>query len=977
MTLMSQKKIIAVLGMHRSGTSAITRALVAVGASAGDNLLPPGADNPKGFWEDRDFVLMNERILKALDASYDSLKLLPPGFECSPALAELFLEAVLLLRGKLGTCELLTLKDPRVCRLLPFWRRVFDHLQLQVDYVIAVRNPLSVAQSLQRRNGFFERKSHWLWLQHYVSAVMATQDAKRLFVDYDALLAQPDAQLRRLAEAFGLQGDQVAEQEYIDTFLSNDLRHARYEARDLEISPLVPDAVRHAYELLMRNCEASGATGLPAFGDAWDALGSELERMGPMLNFLHEYDLQCKALEAKATAAEQERRCLDALLSSETARLNTALIEADGENRRLEVQLAEKEVQLRKAAELSEQKALELHRCHEELHGVRAQLERVMNSSSLRITAPLRKGASVGQAVFDRGGRLLRYVTANPRSIPNALQHFRRHGVRAGLRRLREVASPTAVPVLPVRDGARFDLKTAGEAHILTTRHCLFVAELIARQLSRVGIRSRILFERPVQGFARVPHFVICPQMFAELPELYVSFQMEQTVSSRWLTDRYMALLEHSFAVFDYSQLNLGYFTSNGLSYRQMYFMPIGYLDDYPANRPASPSEKEYDVLFYGDATCDRRKAFIARIEEKYQVKVIGNLFGEALYEELRKAKVLINVHYYEGALLETTRIYESLSLDCLIVSESSVDIDEHENLRDIVDFVDIGDADAMLGRLDYWLGDDQRREGKVIQNRQQLGAQPDWFEFYFQRFLLATENIDFDTFYRLAAHNIHFDGDFLCLGLPESVERRKGFMADNRYGIQYFPGLRHELGWVGCGMSYKFIMRKAKELRLPNITVCEDDVEFIEGWEAKYQAVKAHLVENAGGWDVFSGFIADLHDDTRVLDITEVGELEIVHIDHMVSAVLNVYNAGFYDAILRWDETDHDVHSNAIDRYMESQEHIRVFTVHPFLVGHKEEQHSTLWGFQNSRYNALIAESTRKLEARIGRYRAERETAP
>lgn len=998
MNLMSQKKIIVVLGMHRSGTSAITRALVAVGVSAGDNLLPPGADNPKGFWEDRDFVLMNERILEALDASYDSLKLLPPGFECSPALAELFLEAVLLLRGKLDTCELLALKDPRTCRLLPFWQRVFDHLQLQVDYMIAVRNPLSVARSLQRRNGFFERKSHWLWLQHYVSAVMATQDAKRLFVDYDALLAQPDAQLRRLAEAFGLQGDQAAEQEYIDTFLSSDLRHARYEARDLDVSPLAPDEVRRAYDLLMRNCEASGATELPAFGDAWAALVSELEQMRPMLDFLHEYDLQCKALEAKATAAEQEQRCLDALLKSETDRLNTALIEADGENRRLEVQratannevrdlsekllaqetqLAEMEEQLRKAAELNEQKALELHRCHDELHGVRAQLERVMNSSSLRITAPLRKGASVGRAVFDRGGRLLRYVTANPRSIPNALQHFRRHGVRAGLRRLREVASPTAVPVLPVRDGARFDLKTAGEAHILTTRHCLFVAELIARQLSRVGIRSRILFERPEQGFARVPHFVICPQMFAELPELYASFQMEQTVSSRWLTDRYMALLEHSFAVFDYSQLNLGYFTSNGLSYRQMYFMPIGYLDDYPANRPASPSEKEYDVLFYGDATCDRRKAFIARIEEKYQVKVIGNLFGEALYEELRKAKVLINVHYYEGALLETTRIYESLSLDCLIVSESSVDIDEHENLQDIVDFVDIGNADAMLERLDYWLADDQRREEKVIQNRQQLGAQPDWFEFYFQRFLLATENIDFDTFYRLAGHNVRFEGDFLCLGLPESVERRKGFMADNRYGIQYFPGLRHELGWVGCGMSYKFIMRKAKEQRLPHITVCEDDVEFLEGWEDKYRTVKAHLVEHAGGWDVFSGFIADLHDNTRVLDMTEVGELEIVHIDHMVSAVLNVYNAGFYDAILRWDETDHDVHTNAIDRYMENQEHIRVFTVHPFLVGHKEEQHSTLWGFQNSRYNALIVESTRKLEERIDRYRAEREATP
>lgn len=984
---MSQKQIIAVLGMHRSGTSAITRALVAVGASAGDNLLPPGADNPKGFWEDRDFVLMNERILETLDASYDSLKLLPPGFENGPEMAQLFLEAVLLLRAKLETCQVLALKDPRTCRLLPFWQRVFSHLQLRVDYVIAVRNPLSVAQSLQRRNGIFERKSHWLWLQHYVAAVTATEGCKRLFVDYDALLAQPEQQLRRLADAFGLQGDRNAEQDYIETFLSTDLRHARYEAHDLEVAPLVPAAVRQAYDLLVRDCRTEDADPTPAFDSGWAELVGEIEHMRPMLDFLDQYDRQCVGLQASQAQLEHERE----LLRSEMDRLNAGLIEADQEHRRLlavnaalagdlcteQARMAETAERLSQSIELNEQKTLELHRCHEELHQLQAHHARVMNSYSLRITAPLRSGAAIVRRACDRGGRLLRYIAANPRSIPNALQHFRTHGIRAGLRRLREVASPTAVPVLPLRSGVRFDLKATGEAHILTTHHCLFVAELIARQLSRVGIRSRILFEKPAQGFARVPHFVICPQMFAELPELYVSFQMEQTVSSRWLTERYMALLEHSFAVFDYSQLNLGYFTSNGLSYRQMYFMPIGYLGSYPANRPSSQPVKEYDVLFYGDATCDRRKAFIARIEQKYQVKVIGNLFGEALYDELRKAKVLINIHYYEGALLETTRIYESLSLDCLIVSESSVDIDEHGNLQDIVDFVDIGDADAMLERLDYWLADDRRLEEKVEDNRQRLVTQPDWFEFYFQRFLLATENIDFETFYRLAAHNVSFDGDFLCLGLPESVERRKDFMADNRYGIQYFPGLRHELGWVGCGMSYKFIMRKAKELRLPHITVCEDDVEFIEGWEAKYQAVKAHLVEHAGGWDVFSGFIADLHDDTRVLDITEVGDLEIVHIDHMVSAVLNVYNAGFYDAILRWDETDHDVHSNAIDRYMENQEHIRVFTVHPFLVGHKEDQHSTLWGFQNSRYNALIVESTRKLEERIDRYRAQRATTP
>jgi len=963
MSSLSDKRVIAVLGMHRSGTSAITRALITVGANTGDNLLPAGEDNPKGFWEDKDFVLMNERILATLGATYDSLRLLPHDFKNDPALRDLLLEAALLLRNKVERCQLLALKDPRTSRLLPFWQRVFEHMQIRVDYVIAVRNPLSVAQSLLRRNGFIERKSHWLWLQHYATAVHATQDAKRLFVDYDTLLAHPESQLQRMAECLALSIDQVAVREYIDTFLSHELRHASFEAHDLDIAPRVPDIVREAYTLLRQCCADETKHAAQNFEHAWSTIADKLEQQRPMLEALDEFDVRAARAEH---AGEQLRQ--------ETERLNTALIVADAENRRLTEALQDSQSHLSNAHTQLQDNQNSLSNAQRQLRELQQvqqeqakQLELLMNSYSLRITRPLRHTASIARAASRRCMRLLRYITGHPGSITNALHHLKQHGLRAGLRRLREVTSSTAAPVLSTSEAARFDLKTPGEAHILTTRHCLFIAELISRQLTKAGIRSQILFEKPAQGFADIPHFVICPQMFAELPGLYVAFQMEQTVSSRWLTERYMSLLEHSFAVFDYSSVNLSYFTSNGLSYRQMYYMPVGYIDNY---RNARSTTKQYDVLFYGDTTCARRQAFITSIEKTHKVKVINDLFGEELYAELRKAKVLINVHYYEGALLETTRLYESLSLDCLIVSESSVDIDEHQHLQGIVDFVEIDDVGAIVKRLDYWLANDERREAQVNSNRERLSKQADWFEFYFQRFLLATENIDFDTFYRLAGHNVHFSGDFVCLGLPESVERRKDFDADNHYGIEYFPGLRHALGWVGCGMSYKFIMRKAREQGLKNITVCEDDVEFLPGWKDKYSVIKRYLNAHSSSWDIFSGFIADLNTNTRVLDIAEVGELEIAHIDHMVSAVLNVYNAGFYDAILRWDETDHNVHRNAIDRYMESHEHLRVLTVHPFLVGHKEEQHSTLWGFNNSRYNPLIERSEQKLGELIEDYR-------
>ena len=66
-----KRRVVVVLGMHRSGTSAVARALQVVGVSLGSRLMPamPG-NNPKGFWEDVDFHAFNERLLVALGADW-------------------------------------------------------------------------------------------------------------------------------------------------------------------------------------------------------------------------------------------------------------------------------------------------------------------------------------------------------------------------------------------------------------------------------------------------------------------------------------------------------------------------------------------------------------------------------------------------------------------------------------------------------------------------------------------------------------------------------------------------------------------------------------------------------------------------------------------------------------------------------------------------------------------------------------------
>ncbi|MBC8674081.1 glycosyltransferase family 25 protein [Aeromonas hydrophila] len=59
---------------------------------------------------------------------------------------------------------------------------------------------------------------------------------------------------------------------------------------------------------------------------------------------------------------------------------------------------------------------------------------------------------------------------------------------------------------------------------------------------------------------------------------------------------------------------------------------------------------------------------------------------------------------------------------------------------------------------------------------------------------------------------------------------------------MQYVPGLRHRLGWVGCGLSYKFLINRAKDLNFQQITICEDDVSLPDDFRADLIILKIFI---------------------------------------------------------------------------------------------------------------------------------------
>ncbi len=195
---------VVVLGMHRSGTSAVTRILNLLGADLGpaDDLLTE-YDNPAGHWESKALVACNDRILAAFGRSWDFPPWLAPGWEYG--------RARLVSRARAGRrrsprCTRTSpwvWKDPRTCLTLPLWRRVIGP---DAVAVIVLRDPGAVVASVRRRDGIPSLYSTGLW-HHYVrAAVAASAGMPVVCLRFEDLAASPATTVRSLVEDLGALG---------------------------------------------------------------------------------------------------------------------------------------------------------------------------------------------------------------------------------------------------------------------------------------------------------------------------------------------------------------------------------------------------------------------------------------------------------------------------------------------------------------------------------------------------------------------------------------------------------------------------------------------------------------------------------------------------------------------------------------------------------------------------------------------------
>jgi len=215
-----------ILGMHRSGTSALGGVLSLMGLELGTDIMKPNKDNPKGFFENNFVYRLNKKILDENSSSWNDyfFKVENISYEKRKEYVQ---SAKELIASEYRFSEQFTIKDPRICILFPIWEEACIELNIDIKIIIPYRNPLEVAQSLNIRNNFSYEKSLLLWSKHFLFAEYFSRRYKRIFLSFDNLLEDTDNILSVLEEFIDLPLNKQIEKK-IKKFLDKSIKHNNF-----------------------------------------------------------------------------------------------------------------------------------------------------------------------------------------------------------------------------------------------------------------------------------------------------------------------------------------------------------------------------------------------------------------------------------------------------------------------------------------------------------------------------------------------------------------------------------------------------------------------------------------------------------------------------------------------------------------------------------------------------------------------------
>lgn len=259
---------VCITGMHRSGTSLVANLLSGCGLYLGneEDLMPATVDNPKGYWENREFLVLNNEVLAELGGDWESPPATHEGWPEEARFRPLRAKAELLLE-KFAGHEPWGWKDPRTSLTLPFWMslnglRVPFWLDVapKLKIVLCLRNPLEISRSLSTRRFSPTSAGLDLWLLYNREILNATLPEDRIVTHYEAYFRDPHAELRRVLNFL----DMPISVELIDsarTIVSDILHRHRLKPEQLHEESM-PSEVLELYQNMCHEADYSEPFGI-------------------------------------------------------------------------------------------------------------------------------------------------------------------------------------------------------------------------------------------------------------------------------------------------------------------------------------------------------------------------------------------------------------------------------------------------------------------------------------------------------------------------------------------------------------------------------------------------------------------------------------------------------------------------------------------------------------------------------------------
>lgn len=247
-----ERTAVVVLGMHRSGTSAMAGVLHLIGCDAPATPMEASVSNKKGYFESEPIYKFHSTLLDSTGSQWDDWSPITSDWQDSPSARTFLKQAAALIHQEFGASRLFVLKDPRICRLVPFWEQALAACEVVPRFVLTHRHPVEVAASLFKRDKIDHVLGMLIWLRHVLDAEKSTRGKPRCFVSYEGLLSDWDKTVQVIQEKVDLPIAPITVKttKKVEAFLDAGLRH-NVEAAQLVLENAEhSDWVRDTYAIL-------------------------------------------------------------------------------------------------------------------------------------------------------------------------------------------------------------------------------------------------------------------------------------------------------------------------------------------------------------------------------------------------------------------------------------------------------------------------------------------------------------------------------------------------------------------------------------------------------------------------------------------------------------------------------------------------------------------------------------------------------